>query len=268
MMQEQKIPLREERAIWTAICEEAKQASQQQPELASFFHANILNHSLFSKSLSFFLANQLESRSVPAMMVNDVFEKAFASEPQLIQQMLNDLLAHYTRDAACDQYSMPLLYFKGFHAMQSYRIAHWLWRQQRQLLARYFQHRIAELFDVDIHPAAQVGSGIMLDHATGLVVGETAIIEDNVSMLHGITLGGSGVIHQKRHPKVSQGVLLSVGAKLLGNIVIGEGAKIGAGSLVLQDVPAYATVVGVPGRVIARNPVASMPSLDMNHVIE
>jgi len=253
--------------VWAKIIKEAQTASQEQPVMASFFHSNVLNHDSFKESISFYLASLLGSKTIPAMTIQSVFQQAFDQQPMLLEQMLNDLLAHYTRDAACDQYVIPLLYFKGFHAIQSYRIAHWLWQQQRQPLARYFQHRISELFDVDIHPAAKLGSGIMLDHATGLVVGETSVIEDDVSLLHGVTLGGSGSERCDRHPKIRRGVLISAGAKILGNIDVGTGARIGAGSVVLEDVADYTTVAGVPAKQVGRVSTA-MPSLDMNHDID
>lgn len=250
--------------VWCEIAKEARQASQAQPVMASFFHSNVLNHSSLQEAISFYLASRMASATVPAMTVQSVFQEALTHSPHILEQMLNDLLAHYTRDAACDQYIIPLLYFKGFHAIQSYRIAHWLWQQDRRVLALYFQHRISELFDVDIHPAARLGSGIMLDHATGLVIGETAVVSDDVSILHAVTLGGSGAQGGDRHPKVGRGVLLSTGAKLLGDITIGEGAKIGAGSLVLEDVPPHVTVAGVPAKQVGRARV-EMPSLEMDH---
>ena len=254
-------------SVWHSIVAEARQACELQPLMASFFHSNVLNHRCFHEALSFYLASRMASATLPAMTIQSVFHEALAAEPTIIDAMLGDLLAHYTRDAACDQYMMPLLYFKGFHAIQAQRIAHWLWLQERRGLALYFQHRISALFDVDIHPAAQLGSGIMLDHATGLVIGETAVVGDEVSILHAVTLGGSGAGEGDRHPKIGRGVLLSAGAKLLGNISVGEGAKVGAGSVVLEDVPAHTTVAGVPARRIGRASV-SMPSLEMDHSIE
>lgn len=253
--------------VWAEIIKEARVATLEQPLMASFFHSNVLNHESFKESISFYLASLLGSKTIPAMTVQSVFQQAFEREPMLAEQMLNDLLAHYTRDAACDEYIIPLLYFKGFHAIQSYRIARWLWLQERRPLAQYFQHRISELFDVDIHPAANLGSGIMLDHATGLVVGETSVIEDDVSILHGVTLGGSGSARCDRHPKIRRGVLLSAGAKILGNIEIGAGAKIGAGSVVLNEVLPQTTVAGVPAKQVGSVSTA-MPSLDMNHDID
>ncbi len=254
-------------AVWQSIVDEANEARDAQPVMASFYHSNVLNHKSFRDAISFYLASRLANSAVPAMTLHSVFDEAFNDQPEIVDQMLGDLLAHYTRDPACEQYIIPLLYFKGFHAIQSYRIAHWLWRQGRELLALYIQHRIAELFDVDIHPAAQLGSGIMLDHATGLVIGETAVVEDDVSILHAVTLGGSGSSRCKRHPTIRRGVLLSAGSKLLGNIEVGEGAKVGAGSIVLEDVPAHITVAGVPAKQIGQAH-RNMPSLEMDHTID
>jgi serine O-acetyltransferase len=253
--------------VWQAIIGEAREASRQQPGMASFFHANVLNHRDFQSAVTFYLAGRLGNKAVSAMTIQSIFSEAMTMQPSLAEQMMSDLMAHYERDAACDQYLIPLLYFKGFHAIQSWRIAHWLWQQGRRLLALYIQHRITELFDVDIHPAAILGSGIMLDHGTGLVIGETTVIGDDVSILHGVTLGGSGAHGGDRHPKVQRGVLLSAGAKLLGNITIGEGAKVGAGSVVLGDVPAHVTVAGVPARQVGRAK-SDMPSLVMDHSID
>ncbi len=238
---------------WKKMRTEAMQASGQQPLLASFFHANILNHENFRSAISFFLSHLLATDSVPAMMIRDIINQAMQEDESIEQNMLQDLLAHYERDPACQQYITPFLYFKGYQAIQSYRIAHYLWQNQRQLLARYIQSRCAELFDVDIHPAAQVAGGLMVDHATGVVIGETAIVKDNVSMLHAVTLGGSGSQREKRHPTIESGVLLSVGAKILGNITIGKGVKVGAGSVVMESVADHATVVGVPARIVGRS---------------
>lgn len=254
-------------SVWESIRQEASEASRAQPVMASFFHSNVLNHQSFQEAIIFYLANRIASDALPALSVHSVFQEAMASAPEILDEILGDLLAHYTRDAACDQYIIPLLYFKGFHAIQSYRIAHWLWQQGRRVLALYFQHRIAELFDVDIHPGARLGSGIMLDHATGLVIGETAVVGDDVSILHAVTLGGSGASHCQRHPKVGSGVLLSAGAKLLGNITVGNGVKVGAGSLVLNDVPAHTTVAGVPAKQVGKVH-ADMPSLKMDHRLD
>ncbi|MFT5420159.1 MAG: serine O-acetyltransferase [Candidatus Endobugula sp.] len=253
--------------LWRSMRDEALQASEQQPLMASFFHANLLNHTSFAAAISSYLSNHLATDTLPAMMIRDVFEQAMTCDSSIEKKMRQDLLAHYTRDPACDQHITPFLYFKGYHAIQSYRLAHCLWQQKRTLLATYIQSRIAELFDVDIHPGAIIGGGLMVDHATGVVIGETTVIEDNVSMLHAVTLGGSGAATGKRHPTIRQGVLLSVGAKVLGNIDIGEGVKIGAGSVVLESMPAHATVVGVPAKVVGKSN-CDMPALEMDHQLE
>ncbi len=253
--------------LWLAMCDEANKASQQQPLMASFFHANILNHKDFTSAISFYLSNHLSTETVSAMMMRDVCLQAMEEDPSIEQNMRQDLMAHYTRDPACEQHITPFLYFKGFHAVQSYRIAHYLWQKKRTLLAFYIQSRVAELFDVDIHPGAVIGGGLMVDHATGVVIGETSIVENNVSMLHAVTLGGSGAKSGKRHPTIRSGVLISVGAKILGDIEIGECTKIGGGSVVLESMPAKSTVVGVPAKVVGKSS-CDMPSLEMDHQIE
>jgi serine O-acetyltransferase len=259
--------IRKQNDVWRSVVEEAQSASEKQPLMASFFHNNVLKHSSFKEAIAFYLSSRLATDTLPAITIQSIFNEAIEDQPSILESMLDDLIAHYTRDAACDEYIIPLLFMKGFHAIQSYRIAHWLWQKQRRVLALYFQNRISELFHVDIHPGAKLGSGIMLDHATGLVIGETAVVGDDVSMLHSVTLGGSGCQGGNRHPRVGNGVLLSAGAKLLGNITVGEGAKVGAGSLVLEDVPAHVTVAGVPAKQVGRTRVA-MPALDMDHRID
>ena len=184
--------------------------------------------------------------------------------PTIQDAIRKDLEATANRDPASHGISEPFLHYKGFHALESHRAAHWLWEQQRHVLACYLQSRISETFAVDAHPAARIGKGILIDHATGVVIGETAVIDDDVSMLHEVTLGGTGRETGDRHPKVRRGVLIGAGAKILGNVVIGEGAKVGAGSVVLKDVPPHSTVAGVPAEVIGR-PVAETPALKMDH---
>lgn len=250
--------------VWALIRAEAKDASADEPVLASFYHAVILNHHSFAAAISFHLANKLDSQAVPAMMIREVFEEAMAADAEIEAAMRADILAHRERDPACSRYSMPFLFFKGYHALQSWRVAHWLWQQRRNSLALYFQNQISQCFDVDIHPRATIGKGIMIDHATGVVIGETSVIEDNVSMLHSVTLGGSGCAKTDRHPKIRRGVLIGVGAKILGNIEIGEGAKIGAGSVVLNAVAPHTTVAGVPAQPIGR-PKGDEPARDMDH---
>lgn len=251
--------------VWETIRREVADEIEQEPMLASFFDAAVLNHKTLDDALSFHLASKLESSTLTALTLRDLFGEALASAPEIGACVRADIGAICTRDPACrGKYSVPLLYFKGFHAVQAYRMAHYSWQQSRQSLALFLQSRIAEVFSVDIHPAARIGSGILLDHATGFVVGETAVIEDDVSVLHQVTLGGTGKERGDRHPKIRRGVLIGAGATVLGNIEIGEGAVIGAGSVVLDPVPPHRTAVGVPARVVGA-PKSDLPALEMDH---
>jgi|TARA_B100002003_G_scaffold251855_1_gene298172 serine O-acetyltransferase len=253
--------------IWESILNETREDLENEPLLASFLHATVLKHNSLEEGLAINLAHKLDSPTLSEMYLREIIDEALSSSPSICEAIRADLQAIYERDPACERYSIPLLYFKGFHAIQSYRVAHWLFGQGRTALAFFLQNRISEVFAVDIHPAAVIGSGIMVDHATSLVIGETAVIEDNVSMLHEVTLGGTGKDSGDRHPKVRTGVLIGAGAKLLGNVEIGEGAKIAAGSVVLDDVPPHATVAGVPAEVVGtcRD---KLPALDMDHHLE
>lgn len=248
--------------LWEMIRQEAWEHSTKEPILASFFYSTILNHSNLESALSYQLANKLDSHTMPAILIREIIEEAFIASPSIINAAMADIVAVQERDPAVDNYSMPLLYLKGFHAIQIYRVANWLWASGRYPLAQYLQNRSSELFAVDIHPAATIGKGIMFDHATGVVIGETTIIEDNVSLLQGVTLGGTGKECGDRHPKIRKGVMIGAGSKVLGNIEIGIGAKIGAGSVVLNAVPEHTTVAGVPAIVVGR-PCCEMPSLSM-----
>ncbi len=249
--------------LWAAIRSEALQLVEQEPILGSFYHATILNHEHFGSALSFHLANKLDSLVLPAMLIREVVDQAASADPSILKAAEIDIIATRTRDPACSNFSTPFLYFKGFHALQAHRVAHWLWNQGRQPLAVFIQNQVSATLGVDIHPAARLGSGIMLDHATGIVMGETSVVEDDVSILHSVTLGGTGKDTGDRHPKIRRGVLLSAGAKIIGNIEVGEGAKVGAGSVVLEDVPAHVTVAGVPAKIVGR-PGCDSPALDMN----
>lgn len=253
--------------LWHSILSEAELASQQEPVLASFYHAAILNHHDFESAISFHMASRLDSATVQAMTLREVFLGAMAADHSIAEAMREDIRAYKERDPACDRYIMPFLYFKGFHALSAHRVSHWLWQQGRKSLALYLQNQVSQVFAVDVHPGAKVGKGIMLDHATSLVVGETAVIGDNVSILHSVTLGGSGCKSGDRHPKIGSGVLIAAGAKILGNVRIGNGVKVGAGSVVLDDVTAYTTVAGVPARVVGR-PGGNASALDMDQNIE
>ena len=232
--------------------DEARRKAAAEPILGSYFHATILNHKSFGDALSFRLASKLDNPMLPTMLIRDVISEAMAADNTLLSAAEIDMLATYTRDPACDDLTTPFLFYKGFHALQAHRVAHWLWHQQRKTLAQFFQNQISVTLGVDIHPAARLGCGIMFDHATGIVIGETAVVEDNVSILHSVTLGGTGKEGGDRHPKIRQGVLLSAGCKVIGNIEVRQNAKVGAGSVVLEDVPANVTVAGVPARVVGR----------------
>lgn len=253
-------------SVWQCIRDEVTSEIENEPLLASFFHATILKHKSMESALSFHLANKLDSPAMSALLLREVIEEALSKDRNIIRAVAYDLIAVRDRDSACDSLSVPFLYFKGFHALQAYRIGHWLWQQGRESLALFLQNRISVAFAVDIHPAAVIGKGIMLDHATGLVIGETAVVKDNVSIMQSVTLGGTGKEHGDRHPKVEEDVLISAGATILGNIRIGVGAKVGAGSVVLQDVPEHTTVAGVPAKVVGR-PLVDKPGSDMNHQI-
>ena len=200
---------------------------------------------------------------MPAIALKEIIEEAYRADPQIILSAACDIDAVRTRDPAVDKWTTPLLYLKGFHALQSYRVTHYLWKQGRKALAVYLQNEISVAFDVDIHPAAKIGHGIMFDHATGIVVGETSVIENNVSILQGVTLGGTGKECGDRHPKIHEGVMIGAGAKILGNIEVGKYAKIGANSVVLQPVPDYATAAGVPARIIGKDKDAK-PAFEMD----
>jgi serine O-acetyltransferase len=250
--------------IWSRIREETRRAAAEEPILASFMHATILNHDELECALSYHLANQLDSPSAPSMMLREIILEAFHDDLSIRCAIRDDLQAVLERDSACHELHLPFLYFKGFQALQTHRVAHWLWERGRHSLALFLQSRMSSKFGVDIHPAARFGHGILLDHATGLVVGETAVVGNQVSILQSVTLGGTGKEDGDRHPKIGDGVLISAGAKILGNIYVGEGAKVGAGSVVLKDVPAHTTVAGVPARIVG-HPDSDSPALDMDH---
>ncbi|MGN6305484.1 MAG: serine O-acetyltransferase, partial [Mesorhizobium sp.] len=221
------------------------------------------------------LAERLAHEDVGADLIRQTFKAMLADDPNWSSVVRVDIQAYYDRDPACDRFIMPVLYFKGFHAIQTHRLAHWLWNKGRQDFALYLQSRSSSVFQTDINPAARIGKGIFLDHATGLVVGQTAVIEDDVSILHGVTLGGTGKAGGDRHPKIRHGVLIGAGAKILGNIEIGHCSKIAAGSVVLSAVPHNKTVAGVPARVVgetgcdqpSRQMDQLLPSQTMDHVV-
>ena len=248
--------------LWLKLKQEAEILVQREPLLASYVYACVLNHSSLQSALSFILANKLSDDVMPAVTVRELFDSAFKASEEILEHASCDIMAVYERDAATTSYLPVILNLKGFHAIQVHRLAHFLWQNNRRDLALFIQSRNSEVFGVDIHPACVIGKGIMFDHATGIVIGETSVIEDNVSILQSVTLGGTGNEQGDRHPKIRSGVLISAGAKVLGNIVIGEGAKVGAGSVVLSDVPPHTTVVGVPARAVG-SPCSESPSHTM-----
>lgn len=255
--------------VWAQLRVEAAQAAAEEPTLASYLHASILHHERVEDALSYHLAQKLGDADLPALQLREVAREAYATDPLLAQQATRDMRVVRERDPACRTYLQPFLYFKGYGGLQAYRIAHWLWGQQRDVLAYHMQSRISELFAIDIHPAAKIGSGVFIDHAHGIVIGETAVVEDDVSMLHSVTLGGTGKEGGDRHPKIRRGVLIGAGAKVLGNIEVGEYARIAAGSVVLEDVGARCTVAGVPAKPVG-GPCCEgvIPARDMNQVFD
>ncbi|MEO1310233.1 MAG: serine O-acetyltransferase [Pseudomonadota bacterium] len=247
---------------WAQIRLDAATAAAEEPILASFLNATVLNHRTFKSALSFRLAQKLSDGEMNPMLWRQVCEEAFADEPRIVDAALADIRAYFSRDPATREHVQPFLYFKGYQALQAQRVANWLWRHERTHLALYLQSRMSELFAVDIHPAAVIGEGIFIDHATGVVIGETASVGNDVSILHGVTLGGTGKDGGDRHPKVRDGVLIGAGAKILGNIEVGEGAKIASGSVVLKPVRPHCTVAGVPARVVGECP--DLPAEEMD----
>jgi serine O-acetyltransferase len=231
--------------------------------LRGFLDRAVLRHNTFASGLGLMLASKLAEYSMPAERLGEIARVAMAGDPMIITAAIADLIAIRTRDPAAENYLKPFLYYKGFHALQWHRIGHWLWCDGRRELAHFLQSRVSQVFALDIHPAVPIGSGVFIDHGTGLVVGETAVIGDDVSILHEVTLGGTGKERGDRHPKVRDGVLLCAGAKVLGNVEIGRDAKVGAGSVVLHDVPPRATVAGVPARIVGWSS-GSVPALEMD----
>lgn len=253
-------------SLWQAIRVEVKARAEFEPIMATFFQATVLNHDTVEGSLSFLLASKLDSTVVSSMAIREIIEEAFTADPTIIRAAEIDIKSIHERDPACNSFSTPFLFYKGFHALQIHRVAHWLWSQERHSLAFFLQNQVSAMFSVDIHPAAYIGCGVMFDHATGLVIGETALVEDDVSILHGVTLGGTGKVSGDRHPKIRQGVLIGANATIIGNIEVGEGARVGAGSVVMKDVPPHTTVVGVPAVAVGRPPTGC-PAEDMGHCL-
>lgn len=252
--------------VWHALRSEAEAVARQEPSLASMLNGVILRHEALSSALSFQLARKIGEEGVTALTAREFCDEAYAADPAIVQSAALDLQAIIERDPAARGCLPAFLFYKGFLAVQVYRVAHWLWGQGREMMALHLQSRTSELFQVDIHPAARIGSGIFVDHATGVVIGETAVVGDDVSMLHAVTLGGTGAQRGDRHPKIGKGVLLGAGAKVLGNIEIGDYAKIASGSVVLKPVPPGCTAAGVPARLVNCARVEE-PARTMDHTV-
>ena len=252
--------------VWDQITAEARQAALDEPLMGGFLHACILHHKNIDKALSYRIAAKLASNEMSMVVVREIVEDAYANDPTLVQAARADLVAIFDRDPACHKLLQPILYFKGYQAMQAYRLGHYLWTVGQKDLAYFVQMRVSEIFGVDIHPAARIGKGIMIDHAHSIVIGETAVVGDNVSMLHSVTLGGTGKEEEDRHPKIGNGVLIGAGAKVLGNIKVGDCSRIAAGSVVLEEVPPCKTVAGIPARIVGEAG-CDQPSISMNHML-
>ncbi|WP_121629971.1 serine O-acetyltransferase [Tropicibacter alexandrii] len=263
-MAETRAKLAELDPVWARIMREAEEAVTHEPLLGGMIHYSILHHPTLARALSYRVSLKLANGEMSEQILREICDEAYGAEPALALAARADIAATYERDPACHRFLQPLLFFKGFQAVQAYRVAHWLWKQGRKDLAYFFQMRTSEVFGIDIHPAARIGQGIMIDHAHAIVIGETAVVGNNVSMLHSVTLGGTGKEEEDRHPKIGDGVLIGAGAKVLGNIKVGHCSRIAAGSVVLKEVPPCTTVAGVPAKVVGEAG-CDQPSINMDH---
>ncbi|MFC3168971.1 MULTISPECIES: serine O-acetyltransferase [Paracoccus] len=253
-------------AIWSQLGDEARAAVRDEPLLGALIHAGLLHHPSLEGALAYRFSLKLASGEMSEQILREIADQAYRTSPELGDAARADLMAVYDRDPATHRLLQPVLFYKGFQALQAYRMAHWLWQQGRRDMAYFVQMRCSECFGVDIHPAAVIGTGVMIDHAHSIVIGETAVVGNDVSMLHSVTLGGTGKEDGDRHPKIGDGVLIGAGAKVLGNIRIGHHSRIAAGSVVLHEVPSCKTVAGVPARVIG-DAGCSEPSHSMNQLL-
>lgn len=251
--------------VWARIRDEAEAIVRSEPEIGTFIYSSILHHDTLETAVTHRVAERLDHADLSAELIRQAYNDALEAEPKLGEAFRADIVAVFDRDPATDRFIEPVLYYKGFHAIQTHRLAHWLWVQGRKDFAYYLQSRSSAVFQCDIHPNARVGRGIFLDHATGLVVGETATVGDNVSILHDVTLGGTGKDHGDRHPKIADGVLIGAGAKIIGNIEIGHCSRVAAGSVVLKAVPRNVTVAGIPAKIVGDSPCEE-PSRTMDHM--
>lgn len=252
--------------VWSRIREEAERAIADEPVLGGMVHQSILHHPTLERALSYRISAKLASGEMSEQILREITDEVLLSNPEIASASRADVVAVFERDPACHRFMQPLLYFKGFQAIQAYRVGNALWRQGRKDLSYFIQARVSEVFGIDIHPAATVGKGLMIDHAHSIVIGETAVVGDNVSMLHSVTLGGTGKTDGDRHPKIGHGVLIGAGAKVLGNITVGDCSRIAAGSVVLTDVPACKTVAGVPAKTVGEAG-CDQPALSMDQIL-
>lgn len=250
--------------LWATIRAEINEKLLEEPDMAPFYSARILKHEDLGTAVADLLATKLATPEITAGTLRGIFTEALHKDPDILAAITADLRATVQRDPAARFYSTALLFFKGFQALQAYRMAHWLWKQERTGMALLLQSQISEVFTVDIHPAARIGSGILVDHATGIVIGETCVLDDNISIMQGVTLGGTGKECGDRHPKIRSGVLIGTGAIVIGNVTIGEGARVGAGSVVLSNVEPHITVAGIPAVKVGK-PRTAQPALEMTH---
>ena len=253
--------------VWQTVRAEAERLVEEEPSLRHLVNDVILTRDSLAAAMGARLARRLARSDMPRTELEPMLTKVFEQNPEVVAQAACDMVAMHQRDPACFSLLEPLLFFKGFLALSTYRVAHQLWVEERRWMALYLQSVASEAFAVDIHPAARIGCGILLDHATSFVVGETAIIEDNVSILHEVTLGGTGKASGDRHPIVRSGVLIGAGAKILGRVEIGTGAKVGAGSVVLNDVSPHTTVAGVPAIEVGESGEEN-PAIEMNQKLD
>ncbi len=265
----------EDKPIWLCLRQEAADASSAEPSLASMLHSTILSHDDLASALSYHIAQKMGDDSMSGITLRELAHRVFSTDPALVGVVEADLQAVYERDPAAKGYMQAFMFFKGFLSLQVYRVSHKLWNEGRYTMAHFLQSRVSELFQIDINPAARIGKGVFLDHGTGIVIGETAVVGDDCSILQGVTLGGTGAERGDRHPKIGKGVLLGAGANVLGNIQIGDYAKIASGSVVLRPVPAHCTAAGVPAKLVncktcedpARAMDHTMPEIDSDYVI-
>jgi serine O-acetyltransferase len=253
-------------SLWERLRREAEDILVHEPALATLLLTSVLDRRSFEEAVIYRIGMRLANETVSASVIIDRFARALDADATIGPAFRADLAAFVDRDPACTRLIEPLLYFKGFHAIETHRLAHWLWRNEQYDIALYLQSRSSDLFQTDINPAARIGHGIFLDHATGLVVGATAVIEDNVSILQNVTLGGTGKETGDRHPKIRHGVMIGAGAKVLGNIEVGACSRIAAGSVVLRPVPAHSTAAGVPAKIV-ETAGCMEPARDMNQIL-